>query len=146
MQVIKATKRFSTIPFQTIKLPDLNYDYGELQPILSAKLLDFHHKKHHQTYVTNFNNLMEQNNDAIEKNDFNKVISLQQAIKFNFGGYLHHKIYWENLAPSSKSGGVEPSADSQLYKDIKDSWGSFETFKDNFIKKTIAIQVYLLVK
>ena len=36
-------------------LPDLPYDYGALEPTISAEIMQLHHSKHHQTYVNNLN-------------------------------------------------------------------------------------------
>ena len=41
-----------------IELPALPYDRAALEPHISAETLDFHYGKHHQTYVTNLNNLI----------------------------------------------------------------------------------------
>ena len=46
-----ALRRFST----KLVLPELNYDYHELSPVISKTKLEFHHKKHHQAYVNNYN-------------------------------------------------------------------------------------------
>ncbi|OQS06132.1 hypothetical protein THRCLA_01815 [Thraustotheca clavata] len=59
-------------------LPDLNYDYNELEPIVSAKIMELHHGKHHATYVNNYNSLTEQYAEAQAKNDVQKMIALQQ--------------------------------------------------------------------
>ena len=40
------------------ELPALPYAKTALEPYTSANTLDFHHGKHHQTYVTNLNNLV----------------------------------------------------------------------------------------
>lgn len=48
-------------------LPDLPYDYGDLEPIISASLLQVHHKKHHLTYVNNLNQAEEQLCEAAAK-------------------------------------------------------------------------------
>jgi len=42
----------------TITLPNLPYDKKDLEPFISENTLNFHHGKHHQTYVTNLNNLI----------------------------------------------------------------------------------------
>ena len=36
-------------------LPDLDYDYGALEPHVSAEIMELHHSKHHATYVNNLN-------------------------------------------------------------------------------------------
>lgn len=36
-------------------LPDLPYDYGALEPYISADILKVHHGKHHAAYVNNLN-------------------------------------------------------------------------------------------
>jgi len=40
---------------QTFKLPDLPYDFGELEPVISAEIMQIHHQKHHAAYVANLN-------------------------------------------------------------------------------------------
>ena len=40
------------------ELPNLPYANDALAPYMSSETLDFHHGKHHQTYVTNLNNLV----------------------------------------------------------------------------------------
>ncbi|OUC45014.1 iron/manganese superoxide dismutase, alpha-hairpin domain protein, partial [Trichinella nativa] len=34
-------------------LPDLPYDFGALEPYISAEIMRLHHQKHHATYVNN---------------------------------------------------------------------------------------------
>jgi Fe-Mn family superoxide dismutase len=43
-----------------VTLPELKYNYSALEPVLSSKLLELHHKKHHQAYVNNLNAALEQ--------------------------------------------------------------------------------------
>ena len=42
-----------------VSLKHLPYEIGSLEPIMTGTLLDFHYGKHHRTYVTNLNNLLE---------------------------------------------------------------------------------------
>lgn len=70
----------------TFSLPDLPYDYGALEPVISGEIMQLHHQKHHQTYITNYNKALEQLDGAIAKGDASTVVKLQSAIKFNGGG------------------------------------------------------------
>src|SRR5690606_23424331 len=36
-------------------LPDLDYDYGALEPHISGEIMELHHSKHHATYVKGAN-------------------------------------------------------------------------------------------
>lgn len=38
-----------------VTLPKLPYEINGLEPVISAKLLDFHYNKHHKAYVDNLN-------------------------------------------------------------------------------------------
>ena len=49
-----------------VTLPDLPYDYGALEPVISAEIMQLHHSKHHQTYVNNFNVAAEKLAEAVE--------------------------------------------------------------------------------
>jgi superoxide dismutase, Fe-Mn family len=67
-------------------LPDLPYDYNALAPVIIPEIMELHHKKHHQAYITNLNAAMEKAAEADQKSDLDTIISLQPAIKFNGGG------------------------------------------------------------
>ncbi|KAK2804140.1 hypothetical protein FQN50_006682 [Emmonsiellopsis sp. PD_5] len=120
------------------KLPDLSYDYGALEPSISGKIMELHHKKHHQTYVTSFNNAVEQLAEAQEKGDIQSQISLQALTNFHGGGHINHSLFWENLAPKSAGGGEPPSG--ALGKAIDSSFGGLEEFKSKFNTALAGIQ------
>ena len=48
-------------------LPDLGYDYNELEPTISGHIMELHHRKHHQAYVNNLNIAEEQLAEAHHK-------------------------------------------------------------------------------
>mmetsp|Transcript_12237 Transcript_12237/g.29562 ORF Transcript_12237/g.29562 Transcript_12237/m.29562 type:complete len:229 (-) Transcript_12237:779-1465(-) len=122
--------------FVTAKLPDLAYDYGALQPVIAAEIMQLHHAKHHNGYVTNFNVAMEKYAEAEAKGDYQTMISLQGAIKFNGGGHLNHSIFWKNLAP------VKDCAPPQgeLLTMIDRDFGSLASLQEKFSAQTVAVQ------
>ncbi len=121
-QAAKQVRAFSS----KAVLPDLPYDYNELEPAISAKVMELHHSKHHAAYVTNYNVLMAQFTEAQAKNDVPKMIALQPGIRFNGGGHINHAIFWTNLAPPKKGGGGEPSG--ALKSSIEKEFGTSEGF------------------
>lgn len=86
-------------------LPELPYDYAALEPIICREIMELHHSKHHNAYVTNYNAAKDQLDEAVAKDDTNKIISLQGALRFNGGGHINHSIFWKNLSPDKS----EPS-------------------------------------
>lgn len=54
-------------------LPDLPYDYGALQPHISAEIMQLHHSKHHAAYVNNLNIAEEKYKEALAKGTGNNI-------------------------------------------------------------------------
>ncbi|KAI1002694.1 hypothetical protein K3495_g5503 [Podosphaera aphanis] len=119
-------------------LPDLPYDYGALEPTLSGRIMEIHHKNHHQTYVTNLNVLTEQLAAATATQDVVTIASLQAGLKFHGGGHVNHSLFWQNLAPRTQGGGGEPSG--ALKHAIDHTYGSFAQFKTKFVAALAGIQ------
>lgn len=84
-------------------LPDLSYDYGALEPVISGEIMQIHHSKHHATYVANLNVAEEKLAEAQAKNDVSAIIQLGPALKFNGGGHLNHSLFWNVLCPSGST-------------------------------------------
>lgn len=120
----------------TYTLPDLPYDYGDLEPIISKEIMELHHKKHHQAYITKLNEALEQYQAAESKKNVSQMIALQSAIKFNGGGYVNHCLFWDNLAPVGKGGA--PSG--ALQEAINQSFGSLEKLKEELSAQSVAVQ------
>ncbi len=90
----------------TYQLPDLSYDFGALEPHLSARILELHHDKHHRAYVDGANATLEKLSAARDAGDFSTIVGLEKTLAFNASGHVLHSILWENLSPS---GGGEPT-------------------------------------
>src|SRR5437870_13607614 len=80
-------------------LPDLPYDYNALGPLISGKIMELHHGKHHAAYVKNANSVLEQLDESRAKDDFARLAALERALAFNLSGHILHSIFWKNLAP-----------------------------------------------
>ncbi|XP_062172932.1 superoxide dismutase [Mn], mitochondrial-like [Alnus glutinosa] len=123
---------------QSFSLPDLPYDYGALEPVISAEIMQLHHQKHHQTYISNYNKALEQLHHALSKADSPTIVGLQSAIKFNGGGHINHSIFWKNLAPISEGGGEPPKA--SLGWAIDNQFGSLEALIQKVNAEGAALQ------
>ncbi|KAK5256393.1 Superoxide dismutase [Mn], mitochondrial [Cryomyces antarcticus] len=106
-------------------LPDLPYDYGALEPAISGKIMELHHSKHHNTYVTSYNAAMEKMAAAQSSEDIQSQIALQPLI--NFHG-----------APKNQGGGEPPSGN--LASAIDKSYGSLDGMKEKFNAALAGIQ------
>ncbi len=110
------------------ELPSLPYAKTALAPHISEETLEFHYGKHHQTYVTNLNNLVPETEfDGLSLED---IISKSSGGIFNNAAQIwNHTFYWNSLSPN---GGGQPSGN--LASAIVASFGSFEAFKAEFTK------------
>jgi superoxide dismutase, Fe-Mn family len=110
-------------------LPDLPYDYGALEPHISARIMELHHDKHHRKYVDTANETIEKLLAARKKSDFASIASLEQKLAFNVSGHVLHSIFWQNLAPRA---GGEPTG--ELAQLIARDFGSFANFKKQMVE------------
>eukprot|EP00041_Stephanoeca_diplocostata_P014160 m.254587 g.254587 ORF g.254587 m.254587 type:complete len:230 (-) comp19604_c0_seq2:2688-3377(-) len=137
-QGMRAVAQMSSASRAAHTLPDLGYDYGALEPVISAEIMETHHSKHHQTYVNGLNAAEEKLAEAVNSGDVSEQIALQSAIKFNGGGHINHSIFWTNLAPTTCGGGALPTG--PLLEAIEQEFGSLEGFQEKFNAKTAAVQ------
>jgi Fe-Mn family superoxide dismutase len=113
------------------QLPDLPYDYEALAPYMSSKTLHLHHDKHHQTYVTNLNNLI--GDTEFANKSLEEIVTgaygdaAKQGIFNNAGQHWNHNLFWRIM---KKGGGGSPGG--ELAKRIDDGFQSFEAFKEQF--------------
>ena len=120
------------------QLPKLPYDFDALEPVISAKIMELHYTKHHQTYVNNLNKALEDYELAEKNNNVAEMIALQSKIKFNGGGHVNHSIFWTNLAPQKSGGGQ--LKEGKLKEAIEKKFHSVDKFKEKFNAATAAVQ------
>lgn len=110
-------------------LPQLPYALDALAPFLSAETLAFHYGKHHQTYITNLNNLIK--GTEFESATLEEIVKKSSAGIFNNAAQIwNHTFYWLGFAPNAAGEDRLPSG--ALADAIQAKWGSFEDFKKAF--------------
>jgi Fe-Mn family superoxide dismutase len=120
----------------THMLPALPYNADALEPYIDRQTMELHHGKHHAAYVKNLNAALEKHPDLQVKSvddllrDIHHVPhDIRSAVRNNGGGHANHSMFWLIMGPQ---GGGRPMG--AIAEAIKASFGSFETFKDEFSK------------
>ena len=112
-------------------LPELGFEYADLEPHIDARTMEIHHSKHHNGYTNNLNNALE--NVALTEQPIEEILRNldmnNAALRNNAGGYYNHCLFWEILNPKDKQ-----DLDGDLESAINSSFGSFENFKEGFSK------------
>ena len=116
-------------------LPELPYDYSALEPSISATIMELHHSKHHQAYVTGANAALAALAEARDKGDLANVNKLEKDLAFNLGGHVNHSIFWTNMSPD---GGDKPTG--ELASAIDDNFGSFDKFTAHYTAAAMGVQ------
>ena len=112
-------------------IPELGFEYADLEPHIDARTMEIHHSKHHNGYTNNLNNALE--NVALTEQPIEEILRNldmnNAALRNNAGGYYNHCLFWEILNPKDKK-----DLDGDLESAINSSFGSFENFKEGFSK------------
>ena len=120
----------------TFELPSLPYASDALAPYMSSETLDFHHGKHHQTYVTNLNNLVkdtDMHDSSLEEIVVKSSKDPSMAGIFNNAGqHWNHILFWQCMKPNG--GGSMPS---ELESRITSDLGGIDQFKEAFVQAGI---------
>ena len=114
-------------PFELPKLP---FAKDAFIPHFSAETFEFHHEKHHNAYVTNLNNLLQDNKEMIDM-DLEQIIAVSNntniTIFNNAAQIWNHSFFWHSIKPN---GGGQPS--HVMLTQIKQDFGSYEEFVAQF--------------
>jgi Fe-Mn family superoxide dismutase len=115
------------------ELPKLPYANNALEPYISEKTIEFHYGKHHQTYVTNLNNLVP--GTEFENATLEEIVLKSTGGIFNNGAQVwNHTFYFMQFAPD---GCKEPK--DALKAAIEKKFGTFEVFKEEFAKASVTL-------
>ena len=91
------------------QLPPLPYAENALEPYMSAKTLQFHHGKHHKTYIDTLNKLVEEH--SLQGQSLEQLIAgtyhdeTKMAVFNNAAQVWNHNFFWPCMTPK---GGGEP--------------------------------------
>jgi Fe-Mn family superoxide dismutase len=115
-----------------LTLEPLPYAENALEPHISAKTISLHYGKHHAGYVKKANNLIR--GSAFVGKSCEEIIKLTAgkeryaAIFNNVAQAWNHAFFWKCMKPG---GGGSPGG--KLATKIKESFGSFNAFKKEFL-------------
>ncbi|MBE0508450.1 MAG: superoxide dismutase [Fe] [Marinospirillum sp.] len=114
------------------ELPALPYAKNALEPHISAETLEFHHGKHHNTYVTKLNGLVP--GSEYEGKSLEEIIKASKSgpVFNNAAQVWNHTFYWNCLTPNAGGAAKGAIADA-----INAKWGSFEAFQKEFDDKAV---------
>ena len=116
--------------FELITLP---YGQKDLEPVISAQTLSFHHGKHLQAYVDNLNKLLP--GSGLEADSLELIVCKASGALFNNAGQiLNHNLYFTQFCK-----GGSPLKDGFLKAQIVKQWGSVEAFQAEFVAKGVGL-------
>ena len=120
-----------------IELPNLPYAYDALEPVISKKIMELHHTRHHLAYVTGMNAAM----DRLEKARAGEGLDIDykatmRDLSFFTNGHKLHSIFWQNMRKSKQ----DNAPSGVLIEKIKEQFGSFEKFQAEFAGAAKAVE------
>jgi len=108
------------------ELPDLPFELNALEPYISKKTLEFHHGKHHQSYLANLNKLIQ--GTKFKDLNLETIIKVADGPIFNNAAQVwNHTFYFECLKPGNCN-----SIKDSFEEVIKSNFGSVPFFKRTF--------------
>lgn len=120
------------MPFALTDLPYAKDAFGDT---ISAETFDFHHGKHHKSYVEKTNELVAKETGLTGAKLSEVIVAAKEKQNkplFNNSAQLwNHSFYWQCLSPEKQ----EPSG--KLKAMIEDAFGSLADFNEAFKKEAV---------
>ncbi len=117
----------------SFELPKLPYAIDALEPVISARTIEFHYGKHHQAYVNNLNKLLP--GTEFVNTDLETIVKKAKGGLFNNAAQVwNHTFYFTSFSPDPKK-----APEGKLAAIIERDFGTFEQFKGAFEKDAAAI-------
>ena len=108
----------------------LPYAQDALEPVISRETIDFHHGKHLAGYVNNLNAMLDGSPLAglpLEE----IVLKAEGGMLNNAGQIFNHEMYFGQFTGKS----MQSTLKGRIREAIERDFGSFEAFKEEFVKK-----------
>ena len=117
-------------------LPPLPYGYHALEPVISKKIMELHHDKHHQAYVDGANaatDKLTKIRDGVLQTDMKAVF---RDLSFHLNGHILHSVFWTNMRPPKEIN----MPDNHIKQLIEKNFISYEAFKKEFSQTAISVE------
>lgn len=122
------------------ELPQLNYTLDALEPYIDAQTMEIHYTKHHKTYLDKL--IMAVTGTSLENMELEDILmspgvvdeTIKTAVLNNGGGVFNHNFFWKIIGPANGGG-----PDGEILEKINETFGSFETFKEEFSKSALSL-------
>lgn len=122
------------------ELPQLNYTLDALEPYIDAQTMEIHYTKHHKTYLDKL--IMAVAGTSLENMELEDILmspgvvdeTIKTAVLNNGGGIFNHNFFWKIIGPANGGG-----PDGEILEKINETFGSFETFKEEFSKSALSL-------
>ncbi len=118
---------------KAIKLP---YALDALEPYYSKETLDLHYSILYKGYIDKTNAVLKKIEQARANNNFENIKCLEKELSFQGSGVILHELFFKNMSPINKLS----SANYRLLQKIADDFGSFESFKSQFMAAATVVE------
>ena len=119
--------------YKSVILP---YNYGDLEPVLNSETINVHYNKHYLGYLEKLNKILNDINydyrytkEELVSHIEEIPIDVRDDVLYNLGGVLNHELYFYSMSNNKVNVPI-----GALRKKIIDEYGSYEIFKNEFIK------------
>lgn len=119
-----------------LKAIELPYALDALEPYYSKETLDLHYNILYKGYVNKTNDVLEKLEMARANNNFENIKCLEKELSFQGSGVILHELFFKNMTPIDKI----TSASYELQQKITEDFGSFESFKSQFMAAAAVVE------
>ncbi len=120
---------------ERVELPELEYGYDEIEPVIDRRIMELHHSIHHKGYVNGANRAMDELDKWMETGE-GDVRRILRNLSFHMNGHMLHSVFWKVLRKPED--GNEPYG--RALEMIEKNFGSFEKFRRLFTSAAVSVE------